>query len=137
MRYIVKAYYRLFYFFFRIEKRNDGDGKGSDLYCALMALLPLILFGFFGLMTLEYFFSRFIFNLHLLQYKTNAITMALISTVFNGVLFIDNKRYLKIKEMFSTEDDDTRQNRSFLCIVFSLFSMFGTVIIVAIFGLPN
>ena len=32
LRYIVKAYYRLFYFFFRIEMRNDGDSKGSDFY---------------------------------------------------------------------------------------------------------
>lgn len=137
LRYIARAYYRLFYFFFRIEKRNDGDDKGSDAYCAFMALLPLIYFGFIALMFIKYLFSRFIYNWHIMQSKTFAISIVLISTIFNVVLFFHKKRYLKIKEMFSKEDDDTRQTRSFLCILFSLFTMFGSVIIIAIFGLPK
>ncbi len=90
-----------------------------------------------NLMFIEYLFFRFVYDLHLMQYKVNAITIALISTVFNGVLFLRKKRYLKIKEMFSKENDDTRQKRSFLCIVFFLFTMFGTIILVEIFGRPT
>ena len=137
LRYMARAYYRLFYFFFRIEKRSDGNSRYSEFFCVLGALVPLIYLCFMDLMFIEYLFLRFIYNFHLLQYKANAITIALISTVLNGGLFIYKKRYLKIKEMFSKEDDDTRQTRSFLCILFSLFTMFGTIIIVAIFGLPN
>lgn len=136
-RYIVKAYYRLFYFFYRIEKRNDGDSKGSDAYCAFMALLPLIMLGFKDLMFIEYLFSRFIYNLHLMQYKFNTILLVLIPAVFNGVLFLRKKRYLKIKEMFSKEDSDTRSTRSFFCILYSLITIFGSILFVGIFGLPK
>lgn len=134
---IVKAYYRLFYFFFRIEKRSDGDSKGSDGYCAFMALLPLIMLGFKDLIFIEYLFSRFIYNSHIMQYKFNAILMVLIPAVFNGVLFLRKKRYLKIKEMFLGEDSDTRSTRSFFCILYSLVTIFGSTTIVAIFGLPT
>lgn len=138
MRYIEKAYYRLFYFFFQIEKRKDGEGKGSDVYCAFMALLPLIYFGFIDLAFIEYLFSRFICNLHVSQFKVVYILfLVLVSAVFNGVLFFHKKRYLKIKEMFSEEDDNTRSIRSFYCILYSLFTMFGSVVLIEIFGRPT
>lgn len=137
LKHIVKAYYRLFYFFFRIEKRNDGDSKGSDFYCAFMALLPLIYFGFIDLMFIKYLFSRFIYNWHIMQYKIIAVLIVLLSTVLNGVLFFHKKRYLKIKEMFSNEDDNTRSVRSFYCILYSLITMFGTIILVELFGRPT
>lgn len=137
LRYMAKAYYRLFYFFYRIEKWGEPKSGSSELLCALGALVPIIYLGFMNLMFIEYLFFRFVYDLHLMQYKVNAITIALISTVFNGVLFLRKKRYLKIKEMFSKENDDTRQKRSFLCIVFFLFTMFGTIILVEIFGRPT
>jgi len=102
-----------------------------------MAILPLCLFGFIDLLVLEYFFSRFIFNLNISHYKAYAIIIALIADIFNGVLFFQGKRYLKIKEMFSNEDDDTRSKRSFYCILYSLITIFGSVILIGIFGLPK
>lgn len=137
LRYIKKAYYRLFYFFFRIEKRSSGRNEKSDGLCAFMAILPLCLFGFIDLIVLEYLFSRFIYNLNISHYKAYEIIIALIADIFNGVLFFQGKRYLKIKEMFSNEDDDTRSKRSFYCILYSLITIFGSVILIGIFGLPK
>ena len=137
LKYIVKAYYRLFYFFFRIERRSDGDSKGYDGYYAFMALLPLIMLGFKDLMFIKYLFSRFIYNWHIMQYKSVAILIVIISALFNGLLFLRKKRYLKINEMFSNEDEDTRQRRSFLCIIYSLFTMFGSIVLIEILGRPT
>jgi len=134
---IVKAYYRLFYFFFRIEKRSSGQIEKSDGFCAFMAILPLCLFGFIDLIIVEYLFSRFVYNLNISQYKTFAIITCLIVDIFNVVLFLYDKKYLKIKDMFSTESSEVRSKRSFFCILYSLITMFGSIIIIAIFGLPN
>jgi len=137
LKYIVKAYYRLFYFFFRIEKRSDSGSRSSDFFCAIGALVPLIYLGFMDLMFIEYLFSKFIYNLNIMHYKVNAILIALVLTVLNGLLFFHKKRYLKIKEMFSREDDNTRSIRSFYCILYSLVTMFGTIILVEILGRPT
>ena len=137
LRYIKKAYYRLFYFFFRIEKRSSGKNEIPDGLCAFIAILPLCLFGFIDLMVLEYLFSRFIYNLNISHYKAYGIIIALIADIFNVVLFFQGKRYLKIKEMFSNEDDDTRKERLFYCILYSLITMFGSIILIRIFGYPT
>jgi len=88
-------------------------------------------------MFIEYLFSKFIYNLNIMHYKVNAILIALVLTVLNGLLFFHKKRYLKIKEMFSREDDNTRSIRSFYCILYSLVTMFGTIILVEILGRPT
>jgi len=137
LRYMAKAYYRLFYFFYRIEKRGEPKNGGPELLYAIGALMPIIYFGFIDLMFIKYLFLRFIYNWHIMQYKSVAILIVIISALFNGVLFLREKRYLKIKEMFSNEDDDTRSIRSFYCILYSLFTMFGTIILVEIFGRPT
>ena len=102
-----------------------------------MAILPLCLFGFIDLMIVEYFFSRFIYNLHISQYKAYAIIISLIVDIFNGVLFFTNKKYLKIKEMFSNESSNTRRKRSVLCLIYSIITLFGSIILIAIFGYPT
>jgi hypothetical protein len=61
----------------------------------------------------------------------------MIVDIFNVVLFLYDKKYLKIKDMFSTESSEVRSKRSFFCILYSLITMFGSIIIIAIFGLPN
>lgn len=137
INYIEKAYYRLFYFFFRIEKRSSGQNEKSDVFCTFMAILPLCLFGFIDLIIVEYFFSRFIYNLHISQYKAYAIIISLIVDIFNGVLFFTDKKYLKIKEMFSNESSNTRHKRSVLCLIYSIITLFGLIILIAIFGYPT
>ena len=133
----VIAYYRLFYFFFRIEKWSSGRIEKTDSHCAFMAILPLILFGFIDLLFLEYLFSRFIFNVHIIQYKTNAIIIGVLSSIFNGIVFFRNKKYLMIKEMFSNECDEKRRKRTLFCIIYSLFTLFGIVILINAFGYPT
>ncbi len=137
LRYMAKAYYRLFYFFFRIEKWSSGKNEIPDGLCVFIAILPICLFGFIDLIVLEYLFSRFIYNLNISHYKAYAIIICLISDIFNGVLFFQGKRYMRIKEMFSNEDKGTRNKRSFYCILYSLITMFGSVILIRIFGYPT
>ena len=39
--YLKNAYYRLFYFFFRIEKRDNQGGEETDRFATVVALLPM------------------------------------------------------------------------------------------------
>ena len=132
-RCITKAYYRLFYFFFWLGKRKHSSDKIA-IYCAL---LPLGLFGYIDLIILECFFSRFVYNLDISQSVMYPIVLVLISIVFNILVFCHNKNYLAISEMFSTEDYDTRFKRSVLCILYSLITLFGSVILIDILRLPR
>ena len=61
---------------------------------------------------------------------------------FNHYAYCLNKppeihRPERIKAMFANEDKRTRHWRSFFCIVFCILSLFGIVIIDAIFGRPQ
>lgn len=129
---ITKAYYRLFYFFFRMGKRKHSSDKIAT-YCAL---LPLVLFGYIDLMILECFFSRFVYDLNVSHSVVYPIVLALISVIFNMIVLYHNQKYLAIREMFSTEDYDTRFKRSLLCILYSLITLFGSVILIDILRLP-
>lgn len=60
---IIKAYYRLFYFFYKIEKTNHRGREESDKSATLMALAPICLLCFCNLLTLLYIISRFIIAL--------------------------------------------------------------------------
>lgn len=134
---ITLAYYRLFYFFLRIETKSQIGNNELNKSSAIMAILPLTLIGYIDMMALEYLFSRFIYNLNISQYPIYAVSLGLVSLVFNGMLFLRNKKYYEINEMFSNEEYDTRFKRSFGCIVYSLATMFGYIFLIAIFGYPK
>lgn len=130
---IKKAYYRLFYFYFRIEKRGYHGMEESDKSAAIMALMPVCLFCYCNVLTLLYLISRFLIPLPRIP-KAIHVVIVLIITVSNYYWFFRKKRYIAIKEMFEGEEDHVRLFRSILCIAFSLASLFTMAFLIALFG---
>lgn len=131
---IIKAYYRLFYFFFKIEKTNHRGREESDKSATLMALAPICLLCFCNLLTLLYIVSRFIIALPRPSSLFYCILAALV-VGFNFFLFFYKCRYLSIKEMFIDENDEQKFKRTFWCILFILASLFSSAILIGVFGL--
>ena len=134
-RYIKNAYYRLFYFFFRFEKKDNQGGEETDRFAAIVALLPMCLLCYNGFFILFYIFSRFIISTKLPS-GTFFIIFAIVDIILNGLLFLRKKRYLKIKELFADENNDRRFKRTFWCIVFTVVSLFALFILIGTFGNP-
>ena len=132
---ILKVYYRLFYFFFRIEKKDSLGREETDSFAAIAALIPITVLCFANFLTLLYVIARFV-----LPFSPPSdvffIIIAIVDVGINGWLFLYKKRYLQIKEMFQGENENKRLDRSFLCLVFSIASLFTIVILIALFGLP-
>ena len=135
LRYLKNAYYRLFYFFFRMEKRDSQGGEETDRFAAVVALLPISLLCYSGFFLLLYIISRFIIPLPLPS-TTFFIIFAIVDVGLNGLLFFYKKHYLRIKELFGNEDSDRRFKRSFWCIVFTIVILFSMFILMGIFGNP-
>ena len=134
-RYLKNAYYRLFYFFFRMEKRDGQGSEETDRFAAMVALLPISLLCYSGFFLLLYIISRFVIPLPLPS-ATFFIIFAIVAIGLNSLLFFYKKRYLKIKELFCNEDHDRRFKRSFWCIVFTIVILFSMFILMGIFGNP-
>lgn len=132
---LLKAYYRLFYFFFRIEKRGHRGQEESDRSAAFMALMPMSLLCYCNFLTLLYIIARFILPLSCPS-KLFYYIMAILFVGSNFCLFFHKKRYLEIKAMFENENKDTRFKRSFWCVVFIIASMFTMFVLIAIYGIP-
>ena len=127
-----KAYYRLFFFFFRMDKPNPFGGRNTDTAATVLAVLPFSVIWVMNCFTLKNILGRF------MPVPTKmGIGVLIIIILFNYLLFFSKKRYKRIKAMFANEDKRTRHWRSFFCIVFCILSLFGTVIIDAIFGRPQ
>lgn len=133
MKKLINAYYRLFYFYFRIEKRGYHGMEESDKSAAIMALMPVCLFCYCNVLTLLYLISRFLISLPRIP-KAIHVVIVLIITVSNYYWFFRKKRYIAIKEMFEGEEDHVRLFRSLLCIAFSLASLFTMAFLIALFG---
>ena len=131
---LFKAYYRLFFFFFRIEKKNSQGYEETDKSATFMALAPLCLICFIDLLSVLYLVSRFIVPI---PRPSNFlyVILAIFSIGFNFILFYHKRRYLTIIEMYKDENDDQRYRRAFWCIVFSLASLFSIGILIGVFGL--
>lgn len=132
---IKKAYYRLFYFYFRLEKKDFRGEEVSDKLATFSALMPICVFCFGDLLTVLYVVSRFLIPLPKLS-DWFLYSMAVVIIVLNFVLFFRKKRYIAIKEMFFGEEDHVRLIRSLLCIVFSLASLFTIAFLIALYGHP-
>jgi hypothetical protein len=128
-------YYRLFYFFFRIEKRDNQGGEETDRFAAVVAILPMSILCCSGFFTLLYLISRFVIPMRLPS-GTFFILFAIVDIGLNSFLFFRKRRYLKIKELFSQEDDDRRFKRSFWCIVFTILILNSMFILIGLFGNP-
>lgn len=130
---LINAYYRLFYFYFRIEKRGYHGMEESDKTATIMALMPVCLFCYCNVLTLLYLISRFLIPLPRIP-KAIHVVIVLIITVSNYYWFFRKKRYISIKKMFEGEEDHVRLFRSLFCIAFSLASLFTMAFLIALFG---
>lgn len=134
--FLKKAYYRLFFFFFRMYKPSPYGGKNTDSAATFLAVLPLSVILMTNAFTIDDFFMRFISTPIITQIKF-PIIIGILSVILNYLLFFNKKRYLRIKIMFEKEEKHVRHRRSFICIVFCILSLFGMVIVDAIFGRPG
>jgi hypothetical protein len=132
---LIKAYYRLFYFFFKIEKKDGREGEETDSFAAIAALIPMVVLCFTTFLTLLYVIARFV-----LPFSPPSVIFFIIVVIIdiglNGWLFLHKKHYLQIKAMFQGENEDLRIKRTFWCILFSLQSLFTMALLIAEFGLP-
>ncbi len=130
-----EAYYRLFYFYFRIEKRGYNGMEESDKSAAIMALMPICLFCYCDFFIVYFIFSRFLISLPKPSHLFHGI-IAVFFVVLNYLFFFRKKRYIAIKDMFEGDEDHVRLFWSILCILFSLASLFTMPLLIAEFGLP-
>ena len=130
------AYYRLFFFFFRMFKPSPYGGRETDTFASVLAIMPLSAIVIANVYTINDILMRIV-SLPSLTLISIPKVIAIISILFNYLLFFSKKRYKRIKAMFANEDKRTRHWRSFFCIVFCILSLFGIVIIDAIFGRPQ
>ncbi len=130
-----KAYYRLFFFFFRMYKPSPYGGKETDSFTVILTVIPLSAIVIANIFTIYYICSRFT-NSPIIKRVNIPLIFSVLVIFLNYVLFFHKKRYLKIKIMFENEEKRIRHRRSFFCIVFCILSLFGMVIIDTIFGRP-
>lgn len=131
--FLKSAYYRLFYFFFRIHKSNSFGGEVTDVFAACLAVLPFSIVFFTDSFTIEHFISRFIIELPSLSKVFHLIVLISI-VLINYVLFYHRRRYLAIKNQFANESRKVRVKRTLCCTLFSVLSMFSVAIFDVIFG---
>lgn len=129
------AYYRLFYFFFRMHKPNPYRGRETDSYATVLAVLPLTFVLMASAFAIDDILTRIISSPIIRNYDF-PIAFGVVVLILNYVLFFSKKRYKRIKAMFANEEKRTRHWRSFFCIVFCILSLFGMFIIDIIFGRP-
>ena len=129
------AYYRLFFFFFRMNKPNPYGGRETDSYATVLAVLPLTFVLMASAFAIDDILMRIISSLIIRNYDF-PIAFGVVVLILNYVLFFSKKRYKRIKAMFANEEKRTRHWRSFFCIVFCILSLFGMFIIDIIFGRP-
>lgn len=135
-RYIKNAYYRLFFFFFRISKPNPFWGSHTDVEATFFAVLPFSVVFYADTFTIEHFVSRFIVALPSFPNSFHLYVLIVIIAL-NYFLFFNKKRYLEIKNQFADENRKVRVRRTLFCILFSVLSMFSVAIFDAIFGRPT
>ena len=132
---LLKSYYRLFYFFFKIEKKDGLGREYTDSLAAIAAIIPMVVLCFCNVCTILYIIARFVVTFSPPS-DTFFIIIVVIDVGLNGWLFLHKKRYMQIKEMFQGENEEQRLGRSFLCLVFSIASLFTMIVLIALFGLP-
>lgn len=136
MKNIVKLLYcRLFYWFFRFNKKQATGAEEANEEAGILAVMLLS-----GIMFLFVFSLLFIVSLFIIRLpKPSSLfiySVGVVIVVLNSVFFFSHKRYLMIKRRFENEDKRTRIIRSSLCFLFVFISMFSMGILSCIFGNP-
>ena len=132
---IKTMYYRLFYWFFRFNKKKASGAEETDKEASVLAVILLSAVMFLFVFSLLFVISLFITKLP----KPSSLfiySVGIVIVVFNSFFFFSHKRYLMIKKKFENEDRRTRIVRSLLCFLFVFISMFAMGILGVLFGDP-
>lgn len=132
---IKTMYYRLFYWFFRFNKKKASGAEETDKEASVLAVILLSAVMFLFVFSLLFVISLFITKLP----KPSSLfiySVGIVIVVFNSFFFFSHKRYLMIKKKFENEDRRTRIVRSLLCFLFVFISMFAMGILGVLFGNP-
>jgi uncharacterized membrane-anchored protein len=134
-KFILTLYYRLFYWFFRFNKKQASGAEETDKEASILAVM--LLSGVMFLFVFSLLFAVSLFVIRLPKPSSLFIyAVGIVIVVFNGFFFFSYKRYLMIKKRFENEDKRTRIVRSLLCFLFVFISMFAMGILGVLFGNP-
>ena len=131
---IKTMYYRLFYWFFRFNKKKASGAEETDKEASVLAVILLS-----AVMFLFVFSLLFVISLIIKLPKPSSLfiySVGIVIVVFNSFFFFSHKRYLIIKKKFENEDRRTRIVRSLICFLFVFISMFAMGILGVLFGNP-
>ena len=132
---IKTMYYRLFYWFFRFNKKKASGAEETDKEASVLAVMLLSAVMFLFVFSLLFAISLFITKLP----KPSSLfiySVGIVIVVLNSFFFFSHKRYLMIKKRFENEDKRMRIVRSLLCFLFVFISMFAMGILGVLFGDP-
>ncbi len=132
---IKTMYYRLFYWFFRFNKKKASGAEETDKEASVLAVILLSAVMFLFVFSLLFVISLIITKLP----KPSSLfiySVGIVIVVFNSFFFFSHKRYLIIKKKFENEDRRTRIVRSLICFLFVFISMFAMGILGVLFGNP-
>ena len=132
---IKTMYYRLFYWFFRFNKKKASGAEETDKEASVLAVILLSAVMFLFVFSLLFVISLIITKLP----KPSSLfiySVGIVIVVFNSFFFFSHKRYLIIKKKFENEDRRTRIVRSLICFLFVFISMFAMGILGVLFGDP-
>lgn len=135
MKTLIRLYYRLFYWFYRFNKKKASGAEETDKEASVLAVILLSVVMFLFIFSLLFVVSLFIIKLP----KPSSLfiySVGIVIVVFNSFFFFSHKRYLMIKKKFENEDRRTRIVRSLLCFLFVFISMFAMGILGVLFGNP-
>lgn len=135
---IKMAYYRLFYFFFRfgeIVENNSSDSNKDFISASIIGIMIMSVVIFVDFFTVFWIISRFVVTMPIVSPLVFAFTIILVF-VLNMILFFRKKKYVRIVEHFRCEPENVKGFRTFLCVVFVLFSLFTISILGIHYGNP-
>lgn len=138
LHFIKMAYYRLFYFFFRFGEKVDNKSPYPDAdlkFASITGIMIMSMVIFVDIFTVYWVISRFVVKLPIVS--PFVFTSAIISVfILNMILFLRKKRYVRIIEYFRCESENAKGIRTFLCVIFTLASLFTISILGSHFGNP-
>ncbi len=132
------AYYRLFYFFYRYGEIVNNKNPYPDNNIKSVSVIGIMLFSmviFVDVFTVLWIISRFIVKLPIVS-PLFFVSAILLIFVLNLILFFRKNRCVKIVEHFRGESENIKGLRTFLCVIFTLASLFTISILGIHYGNP-
>ena len=115
---------------------NNSSYPNNNLKSAsITGIMIMSMVVFFDVSTAFWIISRFVVKLPIVSPFVFASAIILVF-ILNMVLFFRKKRYVRIVEHFRNETENAKGLRTFLCVVFTLASLFTISLLGICFGNP-